>query len=428
MSAGRPAGGDATPGAGERPAGAAPAPGPLCGLRVLELGQLIAGPFAARMMAEFGADVIKVEPPARDGHEGGDPLRKWRKLHPDDPSGTSLWWYVQARNKRSVTLDLRVAAGQRIVRELAARSDIVIENFRPGALEKWGLGYESLSRDNPGLILVRLSGYGQTGPYRDRPGFGAIAESMGGMRYVTGFPDRPPVRLNLSIGDSLAALHGVIGALMALHGRRETGRGQVVDVALYEAVFNMMESTLPEFDRYGLVRERTGTNLTGIVPSNTYPTADGRHIVIGGNGDSIFKRLMRAIGRADLADDAALSDNAGRAAQAQRIDDAIAAWTSAHTLDEGLDAMARADVPSGRIYSVADMVVDPQYLARAMIERVRLPDGTPLAVPAVVPKLSETPGATRWVGPALGEHTEEVLAELGYDAGAIAALRAEGVV
>ncbi|MCL4185881.1 MAG: CoA transferase, partial [Burkholderiaceae bacterium] len=338
------------------------------------------------------------------------------------------WWYVQARNKRSITLDLRVAAGQRIVRELAARSDIVIENFRPGALEKWGLDYDALSRDNPGLILVRLSGYGQTGPYRDRPGFGAIAESMGGMRYVTGFPDRPPVRMNLSIGDSLAALHGVIGALMALHQRRESGRGQVVDVALYEAVFNMMESTLPEFDRYGLVRERTGTNLTGIVPSNTYPTGDGGHIVIGGNGDSIFRRLMRAIGRADLADDPALADNAGRAARAQEIDDAIAAWTSAHTLDEGLEVMARADVPSGRIYSAADMAADPQYLARAMIERLHLPDGAPLAVPGVVPKFSRTPGAIRWVGPALGEHTDQVLGELGYDAAAITALRADGVV
>ena len=407
---------------------AAPAQGPLAGLRVLELGQLIAGPFAARMMADFGADVIKVEPPTRAGHEGGDPLRKWRKLHPDDPSGTSLWWYVQARNKRSITLDLRVAAGQRIVRELAARSDIVIENFRPGALEKWGLGYKTLARENPGLILVRLSGYGQTGPYRDRPGFGAIAESMGGMRYVSGFPDRPPVRMNLSIGDSLAALHGVIGALMALHQRRESGCGQVVDVALYEAVFNMMESTLPEFDRYGLVRERTGTNLTGIVPSNTYPTSDGRHIVIGGNGDSIFRRLMRAVGRTDLADDPALADNAGRAARAREIDDAIAAWTSAHTLDDGLEVMARADVPSGRIYSAADMVDDPQYVARAMIERLRLPGGTPVALPGVVPKFSRTPGATRWVGPPLGEHTEQVLGELGYDAAAIAALRTDGVV
>jgi len=404
------------------------AAGPLAGLRVLELGQLIAGPFAGRMMADFGADVIKIEPPTRGGQEGGDPLRKWRKLHPDDPSGTSLWWSVQARNKRSVTVDLKTAAGQQIVRELAARADIVVENFRPGALEKWGLGYEQLSAVNPGLILVRLSGYGQTGPYRDRPGFGAIAESMGGMRHVTGFPDRPPVRMNLSIGDSLAALHAVIGALMALHHRRNTGKGQVVDVALYEAVFNMMESSLPEFDRYGIVRERTGTNLTGIVPSNTYPTADGRHIVIGGNGDSIFKRLMRAIGRDDLAEDPALASNAGRAARADEIDGAIAAWTRAHSLDEGLSVMEAADVPSGRIYSVADMVDDEQYRARRMIERVTLADGTPLAVPAVVPKLSDTPGATRWPGPRLGEHTDAVLGELGYDAERIAALREEGVI
>ncbi|MCO5099903.1 MAG: CoA transferase [Burkholderiaceae bacterium] len=402
------------------------ASGPLAGLRVLELGQLIAGPFAGRMLADFGAEVIKVEPPARAGGEGGDPLRKWRKLHPDDASGTSLWWYVQARNKRSITLDLRNPDGQRIARELAARSDIIIENFRPGALEKWGLGYEALAKENPGLILLRLSGYGQTGPYRDRPGFGAIAESMGGMRYVTGFPDRPPVRMNLSIGDSLAALHGLIGVLMALHHRRETGRGQVVDVALYEAVFNLMESTLPEYVRYGIVRERTGTNLTGIVPSNTYPTADGRHIVIGGNGDSIFKRLMRAIGRDDLADDPALADNAGRAARAQEIDDAIAQWTSSHSLDEALDAMAAAEVPSGRIYSAADMAADPQYLARAMIEDATLPDATPLAIPGIVPKLSATPGGTRWVGPALGEHTDEVLAELGYDGQAIAQLRRSG--
>lgn len=402
--------------------------GPLAGLRVLELGQLIAGPFASRMFAEFGADVVKVEPPQRPDAEGGDPLRKWRKLHPDDPSGTSLWWFVQSRNKRSVTVDLKHPAGQDIVRRLARRADIVVENFRPGALEGWNLGYEVLAKDNPGLILVRVSGYGQTGPYKDRPGFGAIAESMGGMRHVTGFPDRPPVRMNLSIGDSLAALHAVIGALMALQHRQRTGRGQVVDVALYEAVFNMMESTLPEFDRYGIVRERTGTNLTGIVPSNTYPTADGRHIVIGGNGDSIFKRLMRAIGRGDLADDPGLANNAGRAGRADELDAAIAAWTSARNLDEALAAMAEADVPSGKIYSAADMVDDPQYAARAMIEQVTLPDGTSLAVPAVVPKLSETPGGTRWVGPALGEHTEHVLGELGYSDDEIRALRQQRVI
>jgi formyl-CoA transferase len=404
------------------------ASGPLSGLRVLELGQLIAGPFAARMFADFGADVIKVEPPARPGSDGGDPLRKWRKLHPDDPSGTSLWWYVQSRNKRSVTIDLRVPAGQAIVRELAARADIVIENFRPGALEKWGLGYDRLSDGNPGLILVRLSGYGQDGPYKDRPGFGAIAESMGGMRYVTGFPDRPPVRMNLSIGDSLAAMHAVAGALMALHHRRETGRGQVVDVALYEAVFNMMESTVPEFDRYGVLRERTGTNLTGIVPSNTYPTADGSWVVIGGNGDSIFRRLMVAIGRGDLADDPSLANNAGRAARAAELDEAIGAWTGATPLEDCLAVLEAADVPSGRIFSAADMLADPQYAARGMIDRVELPDGTPMAAPGIVPKLSATPGTTRWIGPALGEHTEEVLAELGYDAARIAALRADAVI
>jgi formyl-CoA transferase len=408
--------------------GPSPMTGALSGVRVLELGQLIAGPFAARMFADFGADVIKVEPPARPGSEGGDPLRKWRKLHPDNPDGTSLWWYVQSRNKRSVTVDMRVPDGQAVVRDLASRADIVIENFRPGALEKWDLGYERLSASNPGLILVRLSGYGQNGPYKDRPGFGAIAESMGGMRYVTGFPDRPPVRLNLSIGDSLAAMHAVCGALMALHHRRESGRGQVVDVALYEAVFNMMESTLPEYDRYGVVRERTGTNLTGIVPSNTYATADGSYVVIGGNGDSIFRRLMTAIGRQDLADDPALAFNAGRAARATELDEAITAWTSVHRLDHCLAVLERADVPSGRIYSAADMVDDPQYLARGMIERRTLPDGTPLAVPGIVPKLSETPGETRWVGPELGEHTDEVLAELGYDAERIAALRASTVI
>jgi formyl-CoA transferase len=404
--------------------GAGPA-GPLAGVRVLELGQLIAGPFAARMLAEFGADVIKVEPPARGGADGGDPLRGWRVL---DATGTSLWWSVQSRNKRSITVDLRRPEGQAVIRALAARADVVVENFRPGALEKWGLGYDALSRDNPGLVLVRLSGYGQDGPYRDRPGFGAIAESMGGMRHVTGFPDRPPVRMNLSIGDSIAALHAVIGALMALHHRRDTGRGQVVDVALYEAVFNLMESTLPEFDRAGVVRERTGTNLTGIVPSNTYPTADGAHVVIGGNGDSIFRRLMQAIDRHDLADDPALAHNAGRAARAAELDAAIGAWTAARPLEACLRVLEAAEVPSGRIYSVRDMVDDPQYLARGMIERRTGADGAPLAVPGVVPKLSATPGGTRWLGPRLGEHTTQVLEELGFDAARIAALKAAGAI
>lgn len=405
-----------------------PTPGCLAGVRVLELGQLIAGPFAARLFGDFGADVIKVEPPPREGSSGGDPLRKWRKLHPDDPDGTSLWWYVQARNKRSITVDLRQPEGADIVRQLAAGCDVIIENFRPGALEKWGLDYATLAADNPGLVLVRLSGYGQSGPYRERPGFGSIAESMGGMRYVTGFPDRAPVRMNVSMGDTLAALHAVIGALAALHHRRETGQGQVVDVALYEAVFNTMESSLPEYERYGVVRERAGTNLTGIVPSNTYPTLNGGHVVIGANGDSIYKRLMVAIGRPDLAADPALADNAGRSVQAEMLDAVIGDWTSQHDLDEALSLLAQADVPASKIYSAADWSKDPQFLARDMIEKHPMPDGTPLAVPGIVPKLSATPGGTRWLGPALGEHTDEILDELGVSADARAGLRTKGII
>jgi formyl-CoA transferase len=393
---------------------------PLEGLRVIELGQLIAGPFAGKTLAEFGAEVIKIEPP-----DGGDPLRQWRKVH----EGTSLWWYVQARNKKSVTANLRMPEGQEIVRRLARDADVVIENFRPGTLEKWALGYESLAADNPGLIMLRLSGFGQTGPYRDQAGFGAIGESMGGMRYVTGFPDRPPVRLNLSIGDSLAALHGVIGVLMALHHRSTNGgKGQVVDVALYEAVFNMMESTLPEYDMYGIVRERTGSNLTGIVPSNTYLTRDGHHVVIGANADSIFKRLMAAIGRADLAEDPGLADNAGRAKRADELDQVIGTWTGANDVDRVLKVLGEAQVPSGKIYSIADIVKDPQYLSRDMIRQVKLASGTDLKVPGIVPKLSETPGDIAWQGPALGEHTAEVLGRLGYTTGEIERLRARKVI
>jgi formyl-CoA transferase len=393
---------------------------PLEGLRVIELGQLIAGPFAGKTLAEFGAEVIKVEPP-----EGGDPLRQWRKVH----EGTSLWWYVQARNKKSVTVNLRTPEGQEIVRRLARDADVVIENFRPGTLEKWGLGYETLAADNPGLVMLRLSGFGQTGPYRDQAGFGAIGESMGGLRFVTGFPDLPPVRPNLSIGDSLAALHGVIGVLMALHYRTATGgRGQVVDVALYEAVFNMMESTLPEYDMYGIVRERSGSNLTGIVPSNTYLTRDGHHVVIGANADSIFKRLMTAIGRTDLAEDPGLADNAGRAKRADELDQVIGAWTEANDVERVLKALAEAQVPSGKIYSIADIASDPQYLSRDMIRQVTLPNGARLSVPGIVPKLSETPGDVEWQGPALGEHTAEVLGRLGYTAAEIERLRASKVI
>ena len=392
----------------------------LAGLKVVELGQLIAGPFAGKVFAEFGADVVKVEPP-----KVGDPLRSWRKLH----DGTSLWWYVQNRNKKSVTADLRTPQGQEIARRLARDADVVIENFRPGTLEKWGLGYDVLSVENPGLVMLRLSGFGQTGPYRDLAGFGAVGESMGGMRYVTGFPDRSPVRMNLSIGDALASLHGVIGVLMALRHRDVNGgRGQVVDVALYEAVFNMMESTLPEFDMFGIVRERTGTNLTGIVPSNTYLTRDAQHVVIGANADSIFKRLMTAIGREDLAADPSLADNAGRAQRADELDGVIGAWTARHDADEVVRLLNQVQVPNGKIYSIADIAKDPQYQAREMIREVMLPDGKRLKVPGIVPKLTGTPGEIGAPGPALGEHTDAVLRELGYSDGEIATLRAQGIV
>lgn len=387
--------------------------GPLAGLKVVELGTLIAGPYCARLLAEFGAEVVKVETPGE-----GDPLRKWRKLH----EGNSLWWYAQARNKKSVAVNLKDPEGQEVVRRLVAGADILVENFRPGALEKWGLGYEALARDNPRLIMVRLSGFGQTGPYKDRPGFGAIGESMGGMRYVTGYPDRAPVRVGISIGDSLAAMFGVIGALMALHHRTQSGKGQVVDVALYEAVFAMMESMLPEYGMGGFVRERSGAALPGIVPSNTYPCRDGKYVVIGANADSIFKRMMRAIGRADLADDPALANNEGRVKRTEELDGVIGEWTSRHSLDEVLAVLEKAEVPSGRIYSIADIAADLHYQARGMIERHKLGDGEVL-LPGLVPKLSRTPGSTRWIGPRLGEHTDEVLASLGYDAGRIAELR-----
>ena len=382
--------------------------GPLAGLKVLELGQLIAGPFAGKILAEFGAEVIKIESP-----DGGDPLRQWRLLH----KGTSLWWYVQARNKKSVTANLRVAEGQEIVRRLARKADIVIENFRPGTLEKWDLGYDALSAVNPGLILLRLSG------------FGAVGESMGGMRHVTGFPDRPPVRMNISIGDALAAMHGVIGVLMALHHRESRGgRGQVVDVALYEAVFNMMESLIPDYDIFGETRGRIGTGLTNIVPSNTYTTRDGHSVVIAGNGDSIYKRLMHAIGRDDLGQDPTLGNNLGRVKRTAEIDGAIGDWAALHDLEQVLTALKAADVPHGKIYTAVDILADPQYLAREMIRQMRLPDGTPMKFPGVVPKLSDTPGDIDWIGPALGEHTDAVLHTVGYSDADIARMRAAGTI
>jgi len=391
---------------------------PLANLKVVELGTLIAGPYCARLFAEFGAEVVKIETPGE-----GDPLRKWRRLH----EGNSLWWYAQARNKKSVAVNLREPGGQEIVRKLAAGADIVIENFRPGTMERWGLGYDALSAANPGLVMVRISGFGQTGPYKDRPGFGAIGESMGGMRYITGHPDRAPVRVGVSIGDSLAALFGVIGALAAINARALTGKGQVVDVALYEAVFAMMESMLPEFGMDGFVRERSGASLPGIVPSNTYACGDGQYVVIGANADSIFKRMMRAIGRADLADDPSLASNDGRVRRTAEIDGVIGEWTGRHDLDTVLATLEKAEVPSGRIYSIADIAADPHYGARAMIERHRLGERE-LLLPGIVPKLSRTPGATRWIGPRLGEHTDEVLGTLGYTREAIDGLRRDGVV
>ena len=407
--------------------------GPMAGIKVLELGTLIAGPFCARMLAEFGAEVIKIEAPGE-----GDPIRKWRVLK----DGNSLWWYVQSRNKKSITLNMKDRRAQEIARRLALDADIIIENYRPGVLEKWNLGFDQLKAINPAAIMVRLSGYGQTGPLRDAPGFGAIGESMGGLRYVSGHPDRPPVRIGISIGDSVASLHGAIGALMALRHRDATGgrwngksgaecvagQGQMVDVALYEAVFNMMESLVPEYDHAGVVRERTGGALPGIVPSNTYTTGDGENIVIAGNGDAIFKRLMSAIGRQDMADDPALANNAGRVPATQAIDEAIQSWCSTQTIDAALAVLQGADVPVSKIYSVRDMMHDPQFLARQMFEQHMFKDGTSIKLPAVTPKLSETPGATRWIGPELGEHTDDVLKTLGYSDQEIADFRNQGVL
>ncbi len=392
---------------------------PLSGVRVLELGSLIAGPFCAKTLGDFGAEVIKIEPPGE-----GDPLRRWRRMR----NGVSLWWQVQSRNKKSVTVDLRRPEGQEIVRRIARGCDIAIENFRPGALEKWNLGWDALSRENPRLILVRISGYGQSGPYRERPGFAAIAEAVGGMRYVTGFPDRPPARPNLSLGDTIASLHGVIGALLALHHLKSGGEGQVIDVALYESVFNCMESLLPEYDAQGYVRERSGSALPGIAPSNIYPCKDGAYVLIAGNADSLYRRLMSAIGREDLRDDPALERNDGRAEQMERIDAAIAAWTSRFPQHEVLAAMEKAEVPAGRIYSAADIATDPHFAARGMIEQVTAGDGEPLKVPGVVPKLSATPGEIRTAAPKLGEHTEEVLNGLGFSRPEIEELRKKRII
>jgi len=393
--------------------------GPLQGLRVVEMGQLIAGPFAAKTLADFGAEVIKIEPP-----EGGDPLRGWRLLQ----DGTSVWWQVQSRNKRSIALDLRAAEGQDIARRLIEEADVLIENFRPGTLEGWGLGPEALHALNPGLVMLRISGYGQTGPYRDQPGFGAIGEAMGGLRHLTGEPGRVPVRCGISIGDTLAALHGTIGVLMALYHRKvHGGPGQVIDVALHEAVFNVMESLIPEYSAFGAVRGPAGSALPGIAPSNAYRCRDGV-VLVAGNGDSIFKRLMRTIDRPDLADDPALARNDGRVARVAEIDAAIEAWTLQRSVDEALAALGAARVPAGKVYTAKDIHEDPHYRARDMILRQRTRDGHEVEVPGIVPKLSATPGALRSPAPRLGDDTDAVLREVGLSEAQIAALRQRGVV
>jgi formyl-CoA transferase len=391
----------------------------LQGLRVVEMGQLIAGPFAGKTLGDFGADVVKIEAPG-----SGDPLRNWRMIQ----DGTSVWWQVQSRNKRSIALDLRQKDGQDIARALIAEADVLIENFRPGTLEGWGMSHEELSKTNPGLIMLRISGYGQTGPYRDLPGFGVIGEAMGGLRHLTGEPGRVPVRCGISIGDTLAALHGTIGVLTALYHRKVNGgRGQVIDVALTEAVLNVMESLVPEYSAFGAVRGPAGSALPGIAPSNAYPCADGV-VLIAGNGDSIFKRLMQVIGREDLASDEALANNAGRVARVEEIDAAIGAWAATRTVDEVLAPLGEAGVPAGRVYTAQDIVEDPHFRARDMIIRQQTRDGHELDVPGIVPKLMGTPGAVRRAAPRLGGDTDEVLREIGLSAEQIAALRERKIV
>ena len=391
----------------------------LCNLRVIELGQLIAGPFAAKTLADFGADVIKIEPP-----NSGDPLRKWRLLK----DGTSVWWQIQSRNKRSIALDLKQTEAQDIVRQLVKDADVLIENFRPGAMEGWGLGPDELLALNPKLIMLRISGYGQTGPYRDKPGFGVVAEAMSGLRHLTAEPGRVPVRVGVSIGDTLASLHGVIGILLALHERHTSGKGQVIDVALYEAVFNCMESLLPEFSAFGAVREAAGSALPGIAPSNAYKCQGGSYVLIAGNGDSIFKRLMHTMGRDDLGLDADLADNAGRVKRVEEIDAAIGAWTATLSVAQVLELLDAASVPAGRIYTVADIATDPHYQARDMILQTVMADGSTLALPGIVPKLSRTPGSHRRNAPEIGQDTDAVLQDIGLTEAQIQALKDKGIV
>ena len=392
---------------------------PLDGVRVLEMGQLLAGPFCATLLGYFGAEVIKVEPPGK-----GDQIRQWRVLK----NGTSFWWRSLGRNKKSVTVDLKSDQGRTLVKRIAARCDVIVENFRPGTLEKWGLGPDDLKADNPGLIYARISGYGQDGPYAERPGYASVCEGVGGFRYINGFPDRPPVRPNLSMGDTLAGIHAAFGVLLALLQRQKDNQGQVVDVALYESIFNMLESIIPEYDGAGIVREPSGSTLTGIVPTNTYLCKDAKHVIIGGNGDSIYKRLMEAVGRADLGEDPRMAHNDGRVTHEKEIDAAIEAWTSTLTADEVLQQMETARVPAGPIYSVADMFVDPHFQQRGLFEQVEI-DGEPLKIPAILPKLSSTPGSTNWPGGELGSHNDEVFRELlGMDEQEITQLQEQNVI
>ncbi|MFK9090739.1 CaiB/BaiF CoA transferase family protein [Bacillus salipaludis] len=378
---------------------------PLEGIRILELGNLVAAPFAGKIFAEFGAEVIKVEEPKK-----GDPLRNWRVMHGDN----SVWWYIQSRNKKSITINLRDEQGQKIVKKLAGEVDVVLENFRPGTLEKWGLGYEDLTAINPSLIMTRISGYGQTGPFKEKAGFGSVAEAFGGLRYLTGYPDRPPVRAGIAIGDMVAGLYAVIGTIMALRARDQSPdkKGQLIDVALYEAIFSLLEGILPEYDLKSLVRERTGSTLPGIAPSNTYECADGKYVVIGANGDSIFKRLMNIMGREDLANDPRFVTNQGRADNVELIDGLIEEWTKQRPLEEALQSLDDAAVPAGPIYSIKDIAEDVHYKARNMLEPIELPTGETVLAPGVVPKLSETPGSLKWIGPSLGEHNVEIFEKL----------------
>jgi crotonobetainyl-CoA:carnitine CoA-transferase CaiB-like acyl-CoA transferase len=392
---------------------------PLSGCRVIELGQLLAGPFAGSLLAYFGAEVIKVEPPG-----GGDPLRNWRVMK----DGTSLWWRSLGRNKKCITLDLKTEQGRELAGQLIDGADVLIENFRPGVMEKWGLGPERFKPSNPGLVYTRISGYGQTGPYAHKPGFASVCEGISGFRYVNGFKDEAPVRPNLSIGDSIAGLHAAFGITLALLSRQSSGEGQVVDIALYEAMFNLLEGVIPEFDGAGVIREPSGTTVTGIVPTNTYRCADGKYVVIGGNGDSIFKRLMEAAGRPDMANDSRLSDNAGRVQHEQEIDQALSAWCGSLPSADILQSLDQSRVPAGPIYNAEDMLADPHFNDRGLFEQVEI-NGEPLKIPGMIPKLSDTPGDTQWPGPEVGSHNAEVLGELlGLDQAAQQQLKDDGVI